>query len=160
MNALQISQRALPTTIAGLNLAPLRTKLLEDDALEAERRNGDRLWTEEQVDLAIADYRQFLALMLWHPDADLVPSDAIDEVWHTHVLNTSMYVADCDRIFGRYQHHFPSLGGSEEVLEQHVVGREQTMRLFEQEFGSVPDSYDTSFFKCSRRCGRKCRRME
>ena len=81
----------------------------------------------------------FLALMLWHPTAVIVPSEAIDEVWHTHVLNTARYAADCETIFGRFKHHFPTFGQSEEVLEEQKKGQEETLRLFEEAFGAILD---------------------
>lgn len=159
MNLMQ-ETRALPAEIAGLNLDYLARKLLDDDALEAEKRNGEQLWTETRALRAIGEYRQFLALMKWHPEAVLVPSEDIDEVWHLHVLNTSNYFADCERVFGHYQHHFPTLGESEEVMEEHLKGRTETMGLFEAAFGAAPESYGESpYLRCSGRC-RRCGRRE
>lgn len=155
--------RTLPESIANLDLGYLGRKLLDDDAFEAERRNGDRLWDEERVERALLEYKQFMALMFWHPDAVLVPSEDIDEVWHTHVLNTARYEADCMTVFGCFQHHAPTFGESEEVHEEHMKGREDTLRLFEEAFGEVPQSYTLrDYLKCGRvaNCGRivKCGR--
>ncbi len=160
MTVFETTTRALPPAIAELNLEYIGRKLLDDDAFEAKRRNGERLWDEARVERALGEYKQFLALMLWSPDTVIVPSEDIDEVWHTHVLNTARYQADCDAIFGRFQHHFPTFGESEEVQEEHMKGREETMRLFEEVFGAVPESYDMSaYLRCSGRCGRRCKRM-
>jgi hypothetical protein len=160
MTLFDTATRTLPESIAALDLGYLGRKLLDDDAFEAERRNGERLWDEERVERAITEYKQFLALMLWNPEAVLVPSEDIDEVWHTHVLNTARYQADCDAIFGRFQHHFPTFGESEEVQEEHMKGREETLRMFEEAFGAVPESYTfNAYLRCSGRCGRRCRRM-
>jgi hypothetical protein len=154
-------EHSLPTEIAELNLEYIGRKMLDDDAFEAERRSGERLWDEERVARALTEYKQFLALLKKHPQAVIVPSEDIDEVWHTHVLNTARYAEDCARIFGRFQHHFPTFGESAEVLEEHMKGREETMRLFEEEFGEVPASYDVSAYtRCTGRCGRRCRRIE
>lgn len=159
MTLFDTATHALPESIAALDLDYLGRKLLDDDAFEAERRNGERLWDEERVERALVEYKQFLALMLSQPKAVLVPSEDIDEVWHTHVLNTLRYQADCETIFGRFQHHFPTFGESEEVQEEHMKGREETMRLFEETFGAVPESYSpNAYLRCSGRCGRKCRR--
>ena len=162
--------RTLPDSIANLDLSYLGRKLLDDDACEAARRNGERLWDEERVEHALGEYKQFLALMLWYPDAVLVPSEAIDDVWHTHVLNTARYQADCEQIFGRFQHHAPSFGESEEVQAEHLKGRDETLDLFAEAFGDVPESYVTNdALKCGRisadaKCGRvnadaKCGRV-
>src|SRR6516225_6629435 len=138
MIAFETATRTLPESIANLDLRYLGRKLLDDDASEARRRNGDRLWDEERAERALNEYRQFLALMHWNPEAVLVPSEDIDEVWHTHVLNTARYQADCETIFGRFQHHFPTPGESEEVPEDHMNGIDETRKLFEEAFGEVP----------------------
>lgn len=161
MTLLETTTRALPESIANLDLDYLGRKLMDDDAFEAQRRNGDRLWDEDRVARALQEYRQFLALMLWYPNAVLVPSEDIDDVWHTHVLNTARYQADCEAIFGCFQHHFPTFGASEEVQDAHMQDRDETGQLFVEAFGEIPQSYDTS---ADNRCGRatvdrKCGRV-
>ena len=158
MTVFETATRTLPESIANLDLGYLGRKLLDADAFEAQRRNGERLWDEERVERALNEYKQFLALMHWNPEAVLVPSEDIDEVWHTHVLNTARYQADCETIFGRFQHHFPTFGESEEVQEEQMKGRDETLKLFEEAFGEVPQSYtsDDAYEKCRR---IKCRRM-
>lgn len=159
MPLFETTTRSLPAAIANLDLGYIGRKMLDDDAFEAKRRNGERLWDEARVESALKEYKEFLALMLWYPEAVIVPSEAIDEVWHTHVLNTARYSADCEAIFGRFQHHFPTFGQSEEVLEEHMKGQQETLRLFEESFGEVPESYDLeAYARCSGRCGRRCRR--
>lgn len=157
MTVFETATRTLPESIANLDLVYLGRKLLADDASEAQRRNGDRLWDEERVERALNEYKQFLALMYWNPEAVLVPSEDIDEVWHAHVLNTARYQADCETIFGHFQHHFPTFGESEEVLEEDMQGRDDTLRLFDEAFGEVPESYNVNdHYKCRR---SRCRRM-
>jgi hypothetical protein len=157
MTTLETATRTLPESIANLDLGYLGRKLLDDDASEARRRNGERLWDEERVERALNEYKQFLALMHWNPEAVLVPSEDIDEVWHTHVLNTARYQADCETIFGRFQHHFPTFGESEEVQEEQMKDRDETLKLFEEAFGEVPQSYTFNAYDKCRRI--KCRRM-
>lgn len=167
MTLLETAARTLPDSIAALELDFLGRKLLQDDADEAARRNGERLWDEERVARALHEYRQFLALMLWHPDAYLVPSEDIDEVWHAHVLFTARYQADCDTIFGAFQHHLPELGDAEDAPAEALHGRDDTLQLFEAAFGQIPESYNIcDLAKCGRisvdpKCGRataKCGR--
>jgi hypothetical protein len=161
MTTLETASRTLPESIAYLELDFLGRKLLDDDEFEADRRHGERLWDEERVERALHEYRQFLALMLWHPEAFLVPSEDIDEVWHAHVLNTARYQADCETIFGRFQHHFPTFGQSDEVQDEQRKGRDETLQLFADAFGEVPESYECDdYLKCGRgdaagKCGRK-----
>ncbi|MGQ0635957.1 MAG: glycine-rich domain-containing protein [Planctomycetaceae bacterium] len=164
MTLLETATRTLPESIANLDLGDLGRKLLDDDAFDAERRNGERLWDEQRVACALNEYKQFLALMYWNPEAVLVPSEDIDEVWHTHVLNTARYQAECETIFGHFQHHCPTFGESHEVQEEQAKGRDKTMKLFEETFGEVPQSYTFSDYrKCGRRpkCGNRpqCGRM-
>lgn len=151
MTLLDTATRTLPESIEGLDLSDLGRKLLQDDAFEAQRRNGEQLWDEERVARALHEYKQFLALMHWYPDAVLIPSEDIDDVWHTHVLNTARYQQDCEAIFGSFQHHAPSSGDSEEVLDEHTNDRDETLQLFEEAFGEVPESYTPV---SERRCGR------
>jgi hypothetical protein len=151
MTLFETATRTLPESIENLDLGYLGRKLLDDDAFEAQRRNGELLWDEERVARALQDYKQFLALMHWNPEAFLVPSDDIDDVWHTHVLNTARYQADCETIFGCFQHHTPTFDASEEVQDAHMNDREETLRLFEEAFGEVPQSYTIN---ANRRCRR------
>jgi hypothetical protein len=157
MTVFETATRTLPESIANLDLGYLGRKLLDDDASEAKRRNGERLWDEQRVERALNEYKQFLALMHWNPEAVLVPSEDIDEVWHTHVLNTARYQADCETIFGRFQHHFPTFGESEGVQEEDMKDRNETLKLFEESFGDVPQSYTFHAYEKCRRI--KCRRM-
>lgn len=165
MTVSETAKRTLPESIANLDLQYLGRKLLDNDASEAERRDGERLWDEARVERALYEYRQFLALMLWHPEAFIVPSEDIDEVWHAHVLHTARYEADCEAIFGRFQHHAPA-GGEESGEEQDELlqGRDETLQLFAGAFGEVPPSYGASDYrKCGRadeapKCGRSAAR--
>ncbi len=155
MMFLESATRALPESIESLDLSYLGQKILDDDAFEAQRRNGEQLWDEARVARALHEYKQFLALMQWYPEAALTPSEDIDDVWHTHVLNTARYQADCETIFGCFQHHSPTSGTSEEVHDQHLTDRDETQQLFEEAFGEVPQSYAITV---ERRCGRTVER--
>lgn len=168
MTVLEAVARTLPPAIADLDLDFLGHKLLADDEFEAARRDGERLWDDERVARALQEYRQFLALMFWHPEAFLVPSEDIDEAWHAHVLHTARYEADCETIFGRFQHHAPSSGAAVEEQSEHQDGLDETLQLFEAAFGATPESYDVcNVVKCGRvsadlKCGRisaKCGRI-
>jgi hypothetical protein len=155
MMFLESATRALPESIESLDLSYLGQKLLDDDAFEAQRRNGEQLWDEARVTRALHEYKQFLALMQWYSEAALTPSEDIDDVWHTHVLDTARYQADCETIFGCFQHHSPTSGTSEEVQDQHLNDRDETQQLFEESFGEVPQSYNITV---ERRCGRTVER--
>jgi len=63
-------------------------------------------WQEAQAEVAVAEYRKFLALKML-TTGTLVPCKDVDEVWHTHILFTKKYFDDCEALFGRYLHHEP-----------------------------------------------------
>jgi hypothetical protein len=179
MTTLETTTRMLPESIANLDLGDIGRKLLDDDAFEADRRGGEQLWDEERVARALLEYKQFLALMYWNPEANLVPSEDIDDVWHTHVLHTARYYTDCQTIFGCFQDHAPAGGGSADPQEEGMKDRDETLQLFEKAFGEIPVSYTvtvdyrcrrtTAIYRCRRtttnsRCRRtaaeyRCRRM-
>lgn len=68
-------------------------------------------------EMAITEYRRMLILNQIYPDTPIVPSKLVDQVWHTHILDTIQYHRDCLRMFGRYLHHAPSFGGEDEKVE-------------------------------------------
>jgi hypothetical protein len=74
--------------------------------------NIARLWTLEQAEEAIGQYRNYLYLLRKYFDDDkqIPPSIEVDEIWHHHILDTRMYLRDCQSIFGEYLHHFPYFG--------------------------------------------------
>ena len=93
-------------------------------------------WTKEQTEKAIARYLMFLALKHLHPNVEIVPSDEIDRVWHTHILDTQKYAADCQQIFGSFLHHFPYFGIRNEADRQNLNATfARTQTLFKEHFG-------------------------
>ena len=67
-----------------------------------------------------------------------VPSRAADMFWHYHILDTVAYQIDCDRIFGRFLHHFPYLGlRGEDDAQRLEQAWEKTRALLVLEFGSA-----------------------
>jgi hypothetical protein len=85
-------------------------------------------WTVEQVDEAIGRYRAFLHAIRHHPGHPLAPSKQVDTVWHAHILDTERYISDCQRLFGRYVHHYPYsglLGEDEAEMQRHHFEKTQ-----------------------------------
>ena len=92
-------------------------------------------WTKEQAARAIARYIMFLSLKYLHPHAKIVPTQEIDRVWHTHILDTCKYAEDCDKVFGYFLHHFPYFGLRGEEDQQNLQGSfAQTQSLFQEHF--------------------------
>lgn len=64
-------------------------------------------WSIERAENAIKHYKQFLYLTqtIGKP---ISPTSDIDEVWHQHILHTNKYAIDCQKLFGKFLHHFPT----------------------------------------------------
>lgn len=73
--------------------------------LRAQSQWGPRQWADE----AVREYQRFLILKALHPDKILRPDAIVDDLWHAHILDTRAYAEDCDRIFGAFLHHDPSV---------------------------------------------------
>lgn len=86
-----------------LDLEPIAYKLMYPDA-------GVTGMSLAAIDQDVALYRCFLKICVLHPERSIVPSKAIDDVWHTHLLDTAKYRTDCEFVFGRFIDHFPYAG--------------------------------------------------
>lgn len=97
-------------------------------------------WTKEQAEMGILWYRRFLKICAKYPKMKVVPNHPVDEVWHTHVLETRRYGADCERLFGRMLHHYPFYGmrgDANERDESYKKTNEVLMREFGENFRSM-----------------------
>lgn len=132
-------QLRLWNKIQELDLGPIRFKLVNCD-------EGGEPWPAEKVRAVEPGYRQFLFLTAVEDDSiSIVPSVDIDQFWHTHILDTSKYAADCETIFGHFLHHFPYLGmrGEDDKLKLHDSFAE-TGDLFKKYFDTAPAGYPQS----------------
>jgi hypothetical protein len=88
-------------------------------------------WGLEQADVVEKHYKAYLFLLATQPDTLWVPTKAVDEMWHSHILDTQKYMADCAKLFGRYLHHYPYLGMKDEqdakLLEQLFTQTKETV---------------------------------
>jgi len=75
-----------------------------------------------------------LAPKIWsHP-----PTETIDEFWHAHILDTEKYFADSNRIFGRYEHHYPYRGLDGRGDEKRwLKSFARAQELYRKEFGDI-----------------------
>jgi hypothetical protein len=97
-------------------------------------------WTQNNLDSIELEYRQFLYLAATNPTEIVVPwSEALDEFWHNHILDTVKYEKDCMAIFGKMFHHNPHLpAGSKEQVE----GYSKTKKMYKESFGDRSSSND------------------
>jgi hypothetical protein len=112
-----------------LDLEPVVFKLVRPDPEE-------RGLTLYEADQDIGLYRCFLKLCALYPGVSVVPTMAIDRVWHAHMLDTAKYRADCLLVFGRFLDHFPYAGlrGEEDRLAW-LSDFARTRALFREHFG-------------------------
>lgn len=66
-------------------------------------------WSRKLVDEVEVLYKRFLYMAATAGEA-VFPTRQIDKFWHAHILDTQKYAEDCQKIFGRFFHHFPYSG--------------------------------------------------
>ncbi|HKI00463.1 MAG TPA: hypothetical protein VKK31_00640 [Thermoanaerobaculia bacterium] len=129
--------------VAALDFTVLKKKLGEEHG-----------WTPEYQDEVEDLYRQFLALNMVYTDRKICPTGPMDEFWHAHILDTRAYAADCEKLFGRFLHHFPYFGmrGPEDRQDLETTFAE-SRRLFIRHFGIDPCSGEAQARGCApQRC--------
>ena len=150
MSTLAVSPDSAPSALlrleTSLDLSGVRMKLA--DPVEGKGYDDARL------DLMEQEYRRFLALHIAHPDAEIVPCHMVDEMWHSHILDTIAYRRDCEAIFGSFLDHYPYFGmGSEEEAQELTDAYATTLELYERAFGPPADG--TWIATDAARCNRK-----
>lgn len=63
--------------------------------------------SEEMAGRIVDEGLKFVAACATHPGLGLAPSRIVDEGWHALLLHTAMYADLCDRLGGRFVHHYP-----------------------------------------------------
>src|SRR5271170_3643124 len=86
-----------------LDLAPIKYKLIKEKG-----------WTLDRANEVEPQYKAFLFLIGAKVRGEFVPTFDVDEMWHTHILDTRKYMMDCALHFGEYIHHYPYLGMKDE----------------------------------------------
>lgn len=85
-------------------------------------------WTREMAEQAILEYKRFIYLAIVH--GKVAPSDAVDQVWHQHILYTVDYERFCNYFGAQFIHHSPDRYESSSI---HAYT--QTMKNYYREFG-------------------------
>lgn len=78
------------------------------------------------------EYKKFLYLCSVS-DFPCVPSLAIDEAWHLHILRTTNYAQMCQQVFGKFLHHAPTRSAQDQKLLEEQF--ERTLQAYEKTFG-------------------------
>jgi len=96
-------------------------------------------WTRDYSAAVVREYKRYFVLMALST-RPVTPSEAIDQVWHLHLVYTHSYHAWCDALVGRYMHHGPTKGGASEGTR--FEGQyEYTLALYEAVFGETPPAH-------------------
>lgn len=115
-----------------LNDEPL---ILTDDEKRVVIIQYEKENDTDNVDSLITEYLKFMQIKIAEKDTDgkkAAPSNAIDDVWHAHILSTKEYFAFCARYNdGEYLHHDPSLT---DVPARYLL----TMQRYRELFGMDP----------------------
>lgn len=100
-------------------------------------------WSAPKADYYLRLYRNWLFLWRKHEGEHFAPQVEVDCCWHEHILNTRVYFADCDHIFGYYLHHFPGFGkrGPEDAENLREVWRD-TQKRYRAEYGDYIYDFD------------------
>lgn len=137
-NALAVTTEEKLRRIDELDLDPIAFKLVhpEPDVEGMSIAEAER---------AVVKYRRFLKLIVMYPEQAIVPSKEIDEVWHTHILDTLKYPEDCDAIFGFFLHHFPYLGTrGEDDKQGWLESFKTTCDLYREHFGEELQAFSSA----------------
>lgn len=89
-------------------------------------------WSKQRLDKAVSEYRKFLALCKANPKQKVSAPPDVDEIWHTHILDTIEYAKDCMSYFGYFLHHDPCIGPAD------LESAKLTLQLYEIGFGETP----------------------
>ncbi len=115
--------------VDALDLEPVVYKLIHAEPGEESLSLG-------QADESVALYRCFLKLCALYPSTVIVPTRQLDQVWHTHMLDTAKYRADCAYVFGEFMDHFPYAGlRGEGDRRAWRADFDRTCELFQKHFG-------------------------
>ena len=131
---------------------------LEMIKLKLQDQSEGLAWTAEQCESAEIEYKRYLHLCKVHGKG-IVPNQIMDNTWHFHILDTIAYHADCDRIFGRYMHHYPYFGmrGDQDAADL-KRSFHKTMDLYKALYGEpiVREEHQKCWHDCENRCWHAC----
>lgn len=102
------------------------------------------------------EMKKFLYICSINPKMS-TPSIPVDNMWHQFILWTKDYANYCQENFGKFIHHFPSVGESEENFEKaYLATRDKIENLL-----GINEKYwqkveAVAKCKCNGKCSSKC----
>jgi hypothetical protein len=64
-------------------------------------------FSKKQVNAMVLDGKRFLWMVAVNPGKAFMPPEKIDTVWHCFLEFTQIYHDFCNKVLGRFIHHFP-----------------------------------------------------
>lgn len=102
-------------------------------AAKLARSNG---WSLGYAQRVVKEYKRFVLLYLI-AGHEVSPSDAIDQAWHQHLLDTRNYWGEfCPNILGRPLHHVPAI--KPDQAEKFRADYAQTLDSYQRIFARTP----------------------
>jgi hypothetical protein len=92
--------------------------------------------TQKYLDGGVLALKQYYGICFLDPNVHAV-SDVVDPFWHSHILHTVQYNAFCDRLIGKYMHHFPHDPESEQQIQALKVIYQHTQRAYRTVYNYV-----------------------
>jgi hypothetical protein len=141
--------------INSIDFSMIKMKLMDE-----EEGKG---WSEQHCNQVENIYKRFLCMIYLNTEFSIVPTKEVDSFWHQHILDTRAYANDCQKIFGKFIHHFPYLGmRGEDDIKLLFDCFEETKKIYFNLFGEIYCQEATNCTKCScrstcggGRCGQK-----
>lgn len=133
--------------LTGLDLEPIMVKVMDE-----EEGLG---WSLDYTKRVAVEYEKYLILCKELPEEALVPSAAVDDFWHFHILDTQKYQEDCQTYFGYFLHHFPYFGmrGGEDEINLKKAWMD-SCSFYQNRFGQLPKDIWVVSKRCPN-CGRR-----
>jgi len=78
-------------------------------------------------------------------------------VWHAHILDTNAYAPDCEKVFGKFLHHFPYWGmrGEEDLVDLYSAWN-RTLALYKDTYKTESPLWESGTPARCPNCGVGC----
>lgn len=143
------------TTLITPRTQSVAEKISQHDMTQVrERILKDGVIPESLVDEAIEEYRKWLYIAAASVGGHAMFSKYVDEVWHTHILFTSDYMALTTDICGQYLHHNPFTDSNRPNKDTIRQARRRFVHTYNSLFGERPGAIWTlKSSECNGECG-------
>jgi hypothetical protein len=95
----------------------------------AKREYG---WDEKYAQAVLTEYERFMYIKSL--DLDTSPTDPIDQLWHTHILYTELYLSYCKNKFGKFIHHNPDMSLDQKSRLSRIA---KTIKIYSKIYTSI-----------------------